>query len=310
MKTFIKKILFFSIPLIFIGIGVEIMLRNVPNPYTFKRNMIEENLKEIKHLCIGSSVMNNGFAPSHFADSSFNFSFGGQWLRYNYFLLEKYIDSMPNLENVILGICYRTMWEDETQPVIGEAEDDMITYYNLYLDITDNTSWQHYSEFLSTGHLAFKKFIKYYLSGKQTVTCDSLGLDHAKDGMKADERKYGELGEMIDKHTKYHYKNANDVYLKNIDYIEHIAGLCLENDVNLHIVITPSLDDYCHLADDEQLQLMYSALDKVDEPQDNVYIYDYFSDNRFTDNDFYDGNHLRSSVGAIKFTRILSEDIL
>ncbi len=310
MKTFIKKTLLFIVPLFVIGIGIEIMLRNVPNPYTFKRSIIEENLSEIKHLCLGSSVMNNGFDPSYFADSSFNFSFGGQWLRYNYSLLDKYIDSMPNLENILLGVCYRTMWEDELQPVTGETEDDMITYYNLYLNLTENTSWIHYSEFLSTGHLAFKKFTKHYISNKQTVMCDSLGLDHAKDGMKEDEKKYGELEDMVDKHTKYYYKSATEVYLRNIKYLEQIAQLCHENSVNLHIVIPPSLDEYCTLADSSQLQLMYSALDKIDEYKNNVYVHDYFSDNRFTDNDFYDGNHLRSSVGAIKFTKILSNDIL
>ncbi len=310
MKRFLKQILLFIIPLAVIGIGIEIMLRNVPNPYTYKRTLLEKNLDGIKHLCIGSSVVNNGFDPAFFADSTFNFAFGGQWLRYNTLLLERYIGKMPNLENIILGICYRTMWEDEYNPVTGEREDDMITYYNLYLDIDHETTWKHHSELITTGHLAFKKFTKYYLAQKNTVTCDSLGLDRAKDGMKSDEKKYGELTKMVDKHSKCHYNKADEVYRQNIEQLKKMADLCLLHNINLHIVIPPSLAEYCQLADKEQTRLMYSALEEINSPDDNIFIYDYFTDNRFTSDDFYDGNHLRSSSGAAKFTKILSEDIL
>ncbi len=360
MKKFFKNILLFVLPLLMLCAGVEFMLRRVPNPYSFKRNILENNLHGIKHLGIGSSVMNHGFSPAHFADSSFNFAFGGQWLRYNYLLLDKYIDSLPNLENVILGICYRSLWEDEVAPVTGEPEDDMVTYYNLYLGLDENTSWKSNSEFISTKHLAFKKFIKYYISGKQTVKCDSLGLDHGKDGMKSAENKYGELTRLADKHTKYHYKSATEVYNRNIEFINKIASLCIQRGINLHIAVTPSLDDYNKLCNPEQLQLMYNALNKIyikhndgapgtiasahyitDSPASTasdigqftdsitssigqftnsplsgierigrVYIYDYLADTRFTDEDFYDGNHLRSSCGAQKFSNILREDIL
>lgn len=42
----------------------------------------------------------------------------------------------------------------------------------------------------------------------------------------------------------------------------------------------------------------------------NVHSLEYFGDTRFNDEDFYDGNHLSSDIGAIKFTKILKDDIL
>lgn len=54
---------------------------------------------------------------------------------------------------------------------------------------------------------------------------------------------------------------------------------------------------------------MFLAIREVADKWDNVSAYDYFKDNRFVADDFYDGNHLTSDVGAVKFGNILREDI-
>ncbi|MCD8181956.1 MAG: hypothetical protein LUE99_01390 [Bacteroides sp.] len=54
---------------------------------------------------------------------------------------------------------------------------------------------------------------------------------------------------------------------------------------------------------------MNTALAEVAAQWDNVRFYNYFDDERFEEDDFHNGNHLSSDVGATKFTQILRKDI-
>lgn len=67
---------------------------------------------------------------------------------------------------------------------------------------------------------------------------------------------------------------------------------------------------YFQLMNQEQLTLIHNAITEVTNKWENVHSLEYFGDTRFNDEDFYDGNHLSSDIGAIKFTKILKGDIL
>lgn len=113
MKKFLTYICLFSSLLLVLGIGFEVMLRRIPNSYKFKQEIIEKNSDKVKNLIIGSSVTNCSINPAYLADSTYNISLSGQWLRYNRILLERYIGQLPHLQNVIWGISYQTLWIDD-----------------------------------------------------------------------------------------------------------------------------------------------------------------------------------------------------
>ena len=60
MKRFIVNVLFFSSFLLALAIGMECMLRRVPNTYAFKRSLMEEQGRHIKTLVLGSSWQSAG----------------------------------------------------------------------------------------------------------------------------------------------------------------------------------------------------------------------------------------------------------
>lgn len=64
MKNFLKYVGVFSASLILLIIGVEYMLRQVPNALAFKKELIEKHTQDTKNLIIGSSVVKRAIIQS------------------------------------------------------------------------------------------------------------------------------------------------------------------------------------------------------------------------------------------------------
>lgn len=163
MKKFLTYICLFSSLLLVLGIGFEVMLRRIPNSYKFKQEIIEKNSDKVKNLIIGSSVTNCSISPAYLADSTYNISLSGQWLRYNRILLERYIGQLPHLQNVIWGISYQTLWIDDciSQDKISIAN------HKIYMGIETDKDPLYNIELIATGSISFRKWSKYYLLHKK-----------------------------------------------------------------------------------------------------------------------------------------------
>ena len=195
MKKFLKTVCLFSLPLLLLGIGFEYSLRQIPNPFRFKRYLLEEKGEQIKTMIIGSSVVDYGIDPSSLPDSTYNLAVSGQWFRYNKAQLEKYIDSLPHLKNIIWGIAYQALWSDEYESGVfyqDSKQNENIAYYSIYMDISFDHHLIHRSELLSAGKICVEKWSKHYLQHEKTMCCDSLGLDHKYDlsEKEEDEKKW------------------------------------------------------------------------------------------------------------------------
>jgi hypothetical protein len=305
MKKFITYSALFTLFLLLVGIPLEYSLRQIPNPFTYKRYLMEEKGESMKHIIIGSSVALYGIDPACLPDSTYNLAFSAQCPRYNKAQLEKYIDCLPNLKSVIWGIAGHILWCDEF-----EQKDENIAYHNIYMDIRFGYNLLHYSEVLSSGKLSFRKWGKYYLMHKETMRCDTLGMDYSTELSGKDKNWLDAIPKYVNKHARFRKgKKANKIYRFNIQQMNDVAKLCHDKGVMLYIVIPPFYKDYYKLMDKEQLQQMCTAIKGVADQWENVRWYNYSNDGRFVEDDFFDGNHLTSDVGAKKFATILRKDI-
>lgn len=314
MKKFLKYIFLFALPLVALCFGMEYMLRQIPNPYSFKRYLLEKKGAEIKNMIIGSSVVDYGIDPACLPDSTYNLALSGQWIRYNKAQLEKYINCLPNLKCVIWGISTQALWNDEYEEGIfyqDRVEDDQIACYNIYMDIRFDHNCLHASEFLSSSSTIWrKKWSKYYLQREKTMSCDSLGLDHSFDLSEKEEDEWlADIPKSARMHTVLHSEKSERVYRQNIQYMHEVAKLCYDKGVKLYIVVPPVYKIYYELIDNRQMQQMYAAIREVADKWENVSWHSYFKDIRFVEDDFYDANHLTSDIGAVKFAKILRKDL-
>lgn len=308
MKQFLLQCSLFVTLLALLGIGLEYMLRSVPNAYAYKRSLIEASPQKVKYLFIGNSVIAHGINPSCFADSALNIAFPGQHIRYNKVFLEKYIDRLPHLERIYWGISYQSLWEDEEGGPHTPAQDDLLAYYHIYLGLPSASSWRHRSELLATGDLAFKKWWKHYIADKPTMLCDSLGLDHSMDGKKkpTTQRKARQLAA---RHTLFQEKDAPLFYRNNVRALHETARLCARKGIRLCFIVPPVGKLYAQETNREQWALIQQTLTDLSR-EEQVEVYDYFYDPRFEESDFYDANHLNASQGACKLAHILQKETL
>lgn len=312
MKKFIRYTLIFCLFWLLPGILLEIMLRRIPNPYTFKKELFNRKAGAVKTLVIGSSVADYGINPAFLGDSAYNLAISGEWFKYNLASLKQHIDRMHHLKTVLLGVCYQALWiDDDFQGVtpdppniLGKAEQ------RIYRGISFDRNPRYGIECIQNIMTAKEKWLKHYVAHQPTVHCDSLGFDHS-DALSERKDDWLEKWEHLIERHKANLQSADgkEVYRRNCFCVEKIARLCKEKGAHLYLVVPPTHRLYYEHVDKAQLQMMYDALQQISIKWNNVSVLDYFDDKRFEDDDFFDVNHL-SDVGAEKFTRILEKECL
>lgn len=103
MKNFLKYVGVFSASLILLIIGVEYMLRQVPNALAFKKELIEKHTQDTKNLIIGSSVVNCGINPAYLADSTYNLAISGEWVQIQSDFTRKIYTTNATAKKCLLG---------------------------------------------------------------------------------------------------------------------------------------------------------------------------------------------------------------
>ncbi len=315
MKKFLIRAFILCAIIVIIGVFFECSLQKIPNPYTFKDELIARKSAAMKTLIIGSSVADYGIFPAYLGDSAYSLAISGEWIGYNEASLMRFIDKMPHLKTVFWGISFQALWKDDTYSGIFQKDNEDSEKMKraeqcIYRGITLGRCNPLYEvECIQNLNVSFEKWKKHYLLHQPTVRCDSLGFDYSyalserQLSWKADWEKRVEL------HTVNVQKDVcREVYQLNYERMLRVARLCRERGVRLYLVVPPTHSLYYTHVGVKQLKLMYAALHGVCRECDNVSCLDYFKDNRFVDDDFYDVNHL-SDVGAKKFTRILAEEI-
>lgn len=303
MKKFLICVGLFSLSLILLTGGIEYMLRRVPNSFVYKRQLMEQKGDRIKTCILGNSVVDYGINPAFLGDSTYNLALSGQWFRFNQCMLEQYIDKMPNLKNVIWGIASYALWVDD----VDEVD---VVYHQIYMDMGQGSHLLPTSELIRLRGYALRKWSKYYVAHGVTMHCDSLGFDHSYLPERRGKYWREDIPGLVRHQCSWKDKDKNgDLYRANIRRMHEMARLCQERGIHLYLVVPPVHPAYYRLADKAQLTLIHEAMADVAARWSNVDCLDYLGDSRFDDDDFYDGNHLNSTVGANKFSKILKADL-
>ena len=84
-----SKTIYISLPILVVAILMEILLRNMPNDYLFKKKYLDEHSSEIQTLILGSSHSFYGIDPAYFNSKTFNASHVSQTLNYDLEIFQK-----------------------------------------------------------------------------------------------------------------------------------------------------------------------------------------------------------------------------
>ena len=307
MTQFIKKTILILLPLLLSVFLLEYGMRCVPNDYSFKRQILEERISSIRIWIFGSSHSYNGIRPDCFEKMAFNSSHVSQSLKYDAFIFNKYIDRADSLEWVILPLSYFSLPYD----LEDSKEEWRIKNYGVYYNCPYYiTLLKYHFEIIGTYSSVrsqIKRVVDYLRYGTNDIKCDSTGVrvENVKENRIANWWENGK--ERAIYHT-YNLHEKQSTIERNLVYLQCIIEKCKERHVNVLLVTMPASRLYYDNIDSEQYEFMINVCQDFESRYPNVHHLNSLKDNRFDNDDFFDGDHLEKN-GAEKYSHVIDEFI-
>ena len=300
MKKALSRFALFLLPILISAVVLEVLIRKMPNDYKFKKAQMEQKYDEIETLIMGGSHTYYGVNPEQLDSETFNLAYVNQSLFFDYLLIEKYIDSLPQLKDVVLMIAHVSLTYKFSE---GEEDWRKFNYYRYY-DITPPYhQWYHkyYLEILNLPvQRSIKKIYQYYLMHKNMISttawgwCDEYHMENSLDLEKTGK-------EEADKHD-----SPSLDFSWNLEILRKIIDLCEERGIRVHLVNFPTYVSYRENLNPVKYNMVIDTCRWMARDFENVYHLKIDGDPRFGAEDFYDGDHL-NDAGSLKCSKILND---
>lgn len=302
MRNFIKSITLFIIPLVTIFTTIEVLFRNVPNDYRYKKEYLDSHAPEIKVIILGSSQTFFSVDPRYLSKKSFNGSHVAQSIKYDHFIFNKYRDNFENLETLVITISYFSFVSMLEENINGRRRiKNYVIYYNsdyykyvprYHLELVNNKL----SFLLESIHRYYKKNV-----GNQSCSTLGFGLGYSNDTQKNLE-KSGIRAAI--RQTQLDFHNLSE----NVRYIKEMIEWCKIKNIRVVLITPPAWHSYTSNLNKTQLEIMEETCSYL-QKEYNVEYYSFLFSSKFDKNDYRDASHL-NGVGAKKFTNLLNQILM
>lgn len=297
-SRFFGKLIVFLLPIVLAAVLLESNLRKIPNDYSYKRDQLLSKADSVELLIMGGSHTAYGINPAYLDRKSFNMAYVSQTMRLDNQVFKKFKDDLPNLNTLVLMMAYPTL---SHKPNEGEESWRKFNYYRYYGIEPEREIYNHYLELVNVPFKRnFERIVKH-VGGKKVITCDENGwffnyyqensVDLEKTAAKAAAR----------------HENGSMDFTRNVKLLKEILNICKEDGINVYMVSFPLYKEYIKHLNSEKFQKMVDTAEEMAENYSNVKYLNYSRDQRFTEADFYDADHLNDK-GATKFTKIFNEE--
>lgn len=253
------------------------------------RKLLKSN--EIEVLVIGASDTEVGIDCNLIEKPAINFSLSGQDIFYIYRTI-KYLLNFENIRGnlkfVILGLQYFS-FDFDLSTSLGKYR--IHRYYENLKTIHNNTD-----------ELAIEILTSIY--NKKNIEHNYEKVKKLKIEANLQE-KDEQLGQYYA--TLHSTMNNSKVFKENKKILKELFKLLKDNGIKPIIAVCPTSKYYNNHYIKESKERFYNVIEELKKMYDFKFI-DYFDSSLFTDEDFYNYAHLNAN-GAIKFTRIISEQI-
>lgn len=304
MKRLVIKSVVLLLPFISILGFVEYRLRRVPNSYSVTKAALDRKLGEVEILVTGPSHALSGVAPQFLDRPAFNLANGSQSLHYDTQLVLKYSDSMPNLKLVIFTISYHAL----EYRLINSIERWRAGFYRQVYGIPGEDGKEgfeltNYSYIaLYTPKEAFRQALGEFLGGS-VVKAAGTETTTITDTQSEVSEDFGR------KRVQLHETQMRQVdLLHNVESLERACALLKQRGVSVVFITIPTHRTYYLQINGASYQKMQETIRQITERHQVPY-FNYMHDERFTDDDFINSDHLNER-GARKFSQILNEDVV
>lgn len=294
MGRFKYKVVLFLMPLIILGGLMELMLRQMPNIYRFKRGYLDANSNKIEVLFLGNSHSFFDLNPDYITKKCFNASHVSQSLDYDLEILKKYERKWSDLEYIVLPVSYFSLFEK----LSVSKESWRVKDYCLYYKIKTSKYLPNYTEVLN-GQLPinFRRLWLYYIKKADNISCTELGWGTSY-RIKKPLLNLFEAG----KYAAQRHRVPDDKHFEEMcSILDSIIVFAEKYDVELLLFTPPAFESYRNNLNEDQLHRTIQAATSKANKYDNCTYYNLLDDKYFTEFDFYDADHL-NETGARELT--------
>lgn len=297
MNTFVKNLLKFILPVIFLALTSEVLIRLIPNDYILKKNYLDKNSDKIEVLILGSSHAFFGLNPIYFSNNCFNASYVSQTLDYDLEILKKYENKWSKLKTVVLPVSYFSLFEKLKEC----SESWRVKNYTIYYKMKASKSFKEYSEVLSSKlEIIIERISSYYFKGENPHSSTSLGwgdVYNSKDG-----KNLIETGKITaKKHTYDDFHSYPDI----VSTLQSIISFCNKKNVQVILFMPPAYETYRDNLNRAQLTLTIQKTSDLANSNTNCTYINLMADTTFKATDFYDADHL-NEIGARKLSLLIN----
>lgn len=286
-------LLFFIVPIL-IGITVsELLLRNIPNDYSYKSKYLDKNAQKIETLFLGSSHFYSGVNPIFISSKSFNAAHSSQSLDFDLKILEKYNDEWDSLKIIVVPVDYFSLYSKLETGI----EAWRVKNYSLYYGILSDYKVENNTEVFNTKFKAnFDRIQQYYFNGKNEIICSDLGW-----GLNYNSKNNKDLKISGKTAAKRHTAKNKDYFNENVAVLNRIIEFAKNKNCTVIFVTTPAHMAYVSNLNATQLNSTVTEIRNLAKLNKNVRYLNMLTDSSFVNEDFYDADHL-NEIGAKKFS--------
>jgi hypothetical protein len=291
-----------ALPLLVILFTLELLLVIMPNDFRYKNKQLLNKADSIETLILGGSHTFYDLDPAQINANMYNLAFVSQSLEFDYLLLNKYINDLPNLKQVVLMVAYLTYsqrWDE------AETNWRKYHYYKFY-DITPPIGLsiqKFYPELCIIPMKQVLKKVGKYIHREPLITCTETGW--CSNYYKSESTKNFEREAKL---AIMRHENGSIDFSPGIQSMEKIIGLCHQKDIQIIMISFPVRPEYIINANKYKFEKNIKTSEDFSKLYSNIKYYNYINDPRITGEDFYDADHLNDE-GAKKFSRILKKEV-
>lgn len=302
MKKLVRKITFFVLPILIVLGIIEVFYRVVPNNYIVKNRNVVKNYETAEVLILGNSHTFYGLNPAYFDKPTFNLSNISQTLYFDKLLFDKHIDKFKKLKYVILNVEYFSLGV-----LNNSSESDWRKYYyEMYMDldvpIIEKTDINRYLLSSPRGFNANVKLIQRYFTDGTIIDCNDsgFGINYTKEKI-----KIKDIYENALVRVKGH-ENKNMNFTENTMILQKMIDKCNSLGIKIMVVTMPVSKPYAKDVNQKKLAKIFNTCLSLENKNAKVHYINLFNDSRFTNEDFYDADHLHTD-GARKCSKIVND---
>ena len=302
MRRFLLRLSLFLLPIALLAIGAEAYVRQIPNSYRIKQQLLDRVADSVETVILGNSHAYSGIRPELLPGVVANLANVSQTLDVDLALLERCIERCPQLKQVILVVDNSNLFDS---PMEETGEWFRITYYTLYMQRLGG-----HNPYLSRYGLELLHFQSFCGKIKkwhqlQRPDCTPLGWDTNNSWAAKDQANWNQssVDRKLSRHTCQDWEQAR----RNTAAAVKMARLCHQHHIRLTLLCTPVYKSYADGIPPRQ-QHWIEETHRACTEFAGVQSLDLSRDSTYSDDEYFDPDHL-THEGAEHLTLTLRQQL-